>query len=139
MNRKEEIVNEMTILKTKMKVLKKELKEIVDDNQVNDIDYDDYDNNCNNPPYKQHPDYVKLQQDIKKYSDDKNMPMDLMMYYEYPDLYIEWYTYVNGKSPDKIYDKTLKKDIAYITDTDHKLNKLHTLKTLEDIIWPSGG
>ena len=107
MNRKE-IVNEMTMLKTKMKVLKKELNEIIAD-------------------------YVKWKQDIKKYNDDINMPIDLMMYYEYPDLYIEWYTYVNGKSPDKIYDKTLKKDIAY---TDHKLNKLHTL---ENIIWPSGG
>jgi len=115
MNRKEEIVNEMTILKTKMKILKKELKEIEDDNQVKDIDIDNYDNHFNNSPYKKHPDYMKWDRERQKYGDDKNMPMDLM-YYEYPDLYKEWYKSVIGKFPDKIYDKILKCDVECIEE-----------------------
>ena len=167
MNRKEEIVHEIKSLKTKIRVLKKELCEIDDDNYISDDDYHDdikykkfIHDSWNNPPYKQHPDYMKWEQDIQKYGDDKNMPMDLM-YYEYPDLYKEWYKSVSGKFPDKIYDKILKCDITCIEeqpkprdmrdinflsarpDTQQRspnniqFRSLDNI-SLEDIIWPSG-
>jgi hypothetical protein len=113
MNRKEEIVNEITMLKKKIKVLKKELYDLDDNTYTNFID-----DRWANPPYKKHPDYIKWDRERQKYGDDKNMPMDLM-YYEYPDLYIEWYKSVSGKLPDKIYDKKLKCDVPHPPTISH--------------------
>jgi len=173
MNRKEEIIHEIKSLKTKVRVLKKELYEIDhDDNDISDDDDEDDDNkhtnfiydSWNNPPYKKHPDYMKWDQDRQKYGDDKNMPMDLM-YYEYPDLYKEWYKSVSGKFPDKIYDKILKCDVECIEEQPKSsyvktgdMRDIHFLsarpdtqqrspnniqfrsqnKSLENIVWPSG-
>ena len=111
MNRKQEILNEIKMLKDKIKVLKRELNDI--DNDHRDDTYKKIiDDPWINPPYTRHPDYAKWKREIEKYGDDRNMPMDLM-YYEYPELYIDWHTYVTQKLPDKIYDKILKCDVPY--------------------------
>ena len=131
MNRKQEIIDKLKILNEKIAVLKKELHEIEKDNaniHNDDVTYTNFiDDRWANPPYKKHPDYIKWDRERQKYGDDRNMPMDLM-YYEYPELYIEWHKSVTNKLPDKIYDKKLKCDVPCQSPAAHLLPKMKIIR-----------